>query len=60
MKLLGDRTAPIYTPDMIDSLTGRTFYIIDPDAYLPEPAAHLALLFSFGMLARYFRMSGCR
>jgi hypothetical protein len=44
----------MYAPDIVDSVTGRHFYIVDPPGYMAEPAAHLCLLFCFGMLARYY------
>lgn len=43
-----------YYPDIAEDLAGRKYYIIDPDDYLPEPAAILALLFCFSMLCRYY------
>jgi uncharacterized protein (DUF433 family) len=43
-----------YYPDITEDLTGRKYYIINPDNYLPEPAAILALLFCFSMLCRYY------
>jgi hypothetical protein len=43
-----------YVPDIVDSRTGRLFFIPDPDYYVVEPAAHLAILFSLSMLARYY------
>lgn len=43
----------IYLPDMIEDIDGYKFYFTKPEEYLPEPAIHLILLFSLGMLARY-------
>jgi hypothetical protein len=43
-----------YIPDIVDTMTGRHFYIVNPDSYIAEPAACLAMLFSLGMLSRYF------
>ena len=43
-----------YTPDVVDSIAARLFYLPDPDTYVVEPAALLALLFVLSMLARYF------
>lgn len=42
-----------YIPDIVDNLNGSKFYILEPEAYLPEPAAHFILLYRLGMLARY-------
>jgi len=44
----------VYIPDVVDSLTQRMFFIPEPDAFIVEPAAHLASLFCLGMLARYY------
>ncbi len=41
-------------PDIVDSLTGRLFFIPEPEMYVAEPAAYLAILFSLSMLARYY------
>lgn len=41
-----------YYPDITEDLVGRKYYIIQPDKYIPEPAAILALLFCFSMLCR--------
>jgi hypothetical protein len=43
-----------YVPDIVDSLTGRLFFIPEPETYVAEPAAYLAILFSLSMLARYY------
>jgi len=43
-----------YYPDITEDLAGRKYYIIQPDGYIPEPAAILALLFCFSMLCRYY------
>lgn len=40
-------------PDMVEDISGRKFYILEPETYLPEPAALYVLLFSLGMLSRY-------
>jgi hypothetical protein len=41
-------------PDLVDDITGRKFYIVKPETYIPEPAAHFILLFCLGMLCRYY------
>lgn len=41
-------------PDIVDDLSGRKFYILDPETYLPEPATHFILLYCLGMLSRYY------
>jgi hypothetical protein len=43
-----------YVPDIVDSLTGRLFFIPEPETYVAEPAAYLGILFSLSMLARYY------
>ena len=43
-----------YYPDLVDDVVGHKFYILAPDDYVPEPAAHLIALFCLGMLARYY------
>ncbi len=43
-----------YLPDIVDDINGRKFYILRPDAYIPEPAAHFVLLYCLGMLSRYY------
>ncbi len=41
-------------PSIVDDINDRKFYILRPEDYIPEPAAHFILLFSLGMLSRYY------
>lgn len=41
-------------PEMTTDTHGQLFYILRPNEWLAEPAAHFALLFCLGMLARYY------
>jgi hypothetical protein len=43
-----------YYPDIVEDINGKKFYILAPENYIPEPASMLALLFSLGMLSRYY------
>jgi len=43
-----------YYPDVAEDLAGRKYYIMEPDDFIPEPAAIFALLFCFSMLCRYY------
>lgn len=43
-----------YLPDIIDDIHNNKFLIINPKNYIIEPASHLIILFSLGMLARYY------
>jgi hypothetical protein len=43
-----------YFPDIVDDINGRKFYILRPEAYIPEPATQFVLLYCLGMLARYY------
>ena len=43
-----------YWPDIVDDINSHKFYILRPEAYIPEPAAHFILLYCLGMLARYY------
>ena len=43
-----------YFPDGVDAVSGQLFYILKPETYLPEPAAHLIPLYCLGMLSRYY------
>ena len=43
-----------YIPDLVDSVTGRLFFIPDYEKYVAEPAAQLMILYCLGMLARYY------
>lgn len=43
-----------YYPDIVDDINDRKFYIMRPEAYIPEPAAHFILLYCLGMLSRYY------
>lgn len=45
---------PGYVPDMVDTLTGRIFFVPYYEEFVLEPANHLAILFCLGMLARYY------
>ena len=49
-----DEVGPTYFPDIVDDINGRKFYILRPEAYLPEPASHFVLLYCLGMLSRYY------
>jgi len=49
-----DQVREAYWPDIVDDVNGRKFYILRPEAYIPEPAAHFVLLYCLGMLARYY------
>lgn len=51
---IGTETAGAYWPDIVDDINGRKFYILRPEAYIPEPATHFVLLYCLGMLARYY------
>ena len=48
------RELPRYYPDITNDLSGRKFFIVRPDQYVPEAAAHFILLFALGMLSRYY------
>lgn len=49
-----EEVAEAYWPDIVDDINGRKFYILRPEAYIPEPAAHFVLLYCLGMLTRYY------
>jgi len=49
-----EEVAGAYWPDIADDINGRKFYILKPEDYIPEPAAHFVLLYCLGMLARYY------
>lgn len=44
----------MYYPDIAEDISGRKFYILKPETYITEPAAHLVLLYCLGMLSRYY------
>lgn len=41
-------------PDVCEDIGGAKFFLLSPETYLAEPAAHLAMLFSLSMAARYY------
>jgi hypothetical protein len=43
-----------WSPDIIQDISGGTYFLTDSSVYLPEPCAYLAVLFNLGMLARYY------
>jgi hypothetical protein len=43
-----------YYPDMVDSVAGELFFILQPAHYLPEAAAYFVLLYCLSMTARYY------
>jgi hypothetical protein len=43
-----------YFPDMVDAVDGTSYLILHPETYLPEPAAQMILLFTLGMISRYY------
>jgi len=47
-KLLG------YYPDIVESISGKKFYVLDPTNYIPEPASYFAITYCLGMLSRYY------
>jgi hypothetical protein len=49
-----DKGEAVYYPDIVDDINGHKFYILRPEAYIPETAAHFILLYCLGMLARYY------
>lgn len=49
-----DEIGKDYGPDIVDDINDRKFYIMRPEAYIPEPAAHFILLYCLGMLSRYY------
>jgi len=49
-----DEKREIYLPDGVDDISGRLYYILRPQSYLPEPATHQILSFCLGMLSRYY------
>ncbi|MDJ0732476.1 MAG: YaaC family protein [Nostocaceae cyanobacterium] len=44
----------LFLPHMVDDIAGRIFYILNPENYIQEPAAHFVILFCLGMLCRYY------
>jgi hypothetical protein len=53
MELLPPFQVPRGFPDIVEDISGRKFYIISPETYMPEPAAFLVVLYCLGMLSRY-------
>ena len=49
-----EEVAEAYWPDIVDNINSRKFYILRPEDYIPEPAAHFVLLYCLGTLARYY------
>jgi len=45
---------PGWIPNIMDDISGKKFYILKPEVYVPEPAAHFILLYCLGMLSRYY------
>ncbi len=43
-----------YTPDITENIFGDLYYIVYPNEYLPEPAAHFVILYCLGMISRYY------
>jgi len=43
-----------YIPDIVDDLSNRKFFILEPETYVPEIAVFLILTFCLSMLCRYF------
>lgn len=43
-----------YYPDIIESINGKKFYVLDPENYIPEPASYFAITYCLGMLSRYY------
>jgi hypothetical protein len=40
-------------PFIVDDISRRRFFVLQPEDYIPEPASHMILLYMLGMLARY-------
>jgi hypothetical protein len=54
METVGSERLARYVPDCIDDLNGQVFYVVYPDAYIPEPASFLIIFYCLGMLSRYY------
>lgn len=52
--VIQEDTQPSYYPDIVDSINGKKFYVLDPKNYLPEPASYFAITYCLGMLSRYY------
>lgn len=46
--------ATFSAPDIAESIFGDLYFIIYPNEYIPEPAAHFIILYCLGMLSRYY------
>jgi hypothetical protein len=51
---VGEEPRRGYLPDMVNDVHGQLYYVLCPDDCVVEPAAYFVLLFSLGMLARYY------
>lgn len=43
-----------YFPDVVQDAHGRSYYVLNPQKHIDDPASYLVILFSLGMLARYY------
>jgi hypothetical protein len=43
----------VYIPEITENISGKKFFIHNPEEHLTEPAAHMMILYCFGMLCRY-------
>ena len=43
-----------YYPDIVESISGKKFYVLDPENFIPEPASYFAITYCLGMLSRYY------
>jgi hypothetical protein len=49
-----DRTTSVAFPTMVDSFDCQKFYVLEPDSFIIEPAALLALQYNLSMFCRYY------
>lgn len=50
----GNDNYELIEPDIIQDMYGNFFYLLHPESYITEPAAHFILLYCLGMLVRYY------
>jgi hypothetical protein len=44
----------LFYPDIVDSINGKKFYVLEPESYIAEPAVYFIVAYCLGMLARYY------
>lgn len=53
-KLKEGESTTLKTPDIVNDLVGTKYFVLEPSTYIQEEVKYLMILYSLGMLSRYY------